>query len=257
VNTGIVDVLCVPMIAAKSTVAYLKQIMPGQSEAWYERIANDITAGKMPLPKVEGIPAPTAINPMQQRALDSLTDSRPGQFPSTGQWEPPITSTPDPQIDNPHTVEPTEPKQSLSINPARQRFLDSLTQSESSTQEHFPSTGQWKPGKPKPETKPKSKTQQLKQGVYRAKAAVVDSTIPETVDEALKRCPKRPTVEPKPKQRTIPPASEVTKYKLYRLAKDWNTAFRLVEKLQFAYPDRSEQWCWEKAIYDLERDRHV
>jgi len=33
------------------------------------------------------------------------------------------------------------------------------------------------------------------------------------------------------------------------------TALRLVEQLQLRHPDRSEQWCWEKAIFDIERDR--
>jgi ABC-type Fe3+ transport system permease subunit len=34
-------------------------------------------------------------------------------------------------------------------------------------------------------------------------------------------------------------------------------AARLVAKVQERYPDRSEQWCWEKAIFDIERDRRV
>ena len=43
-------------------------------------------------------------------------------------------------------------------------------------------------------------------------------------------------------------ASEATKQKLYSLTKDWDKAFRLVEKLQYIYPDQSAQWCWGKAI---------
>jgi hypothetical protein len=35
------------------------------------------------------------------------------------------------------------------------------------------------------------------------------------------------------------------------------TALRLVAKVQEYHPGRSEQWCWEKAIYDLQRDRRV
>ena len=32
-------------------------------------------------------------------------------------------------------------------------------------------------------------------------------------------------------------------------------ALRLVEKVRERNPKRSEQWCWEKAIYDIQRDR--
>lgn len=186
VNTGRVDVFCVPMAAAKSTIVYLKQIMPGQPEAWYERIANEITSGRMPLPRVDDMPDPDKLEPLPR--------------------------SPKPEA------------KPIAINPARQRFLDSLTQSESPNQSHFPSTGQWQPepskpvATPKPAAKPKSKTQQLNQGTYRAKLAVSNS------------------------------ASEATKQKLYSLTKDWDTAFRLVEKLQYIYPDQSAQWCWGKAI---------
>lgn len=33
-------------------------------------------------------------------------------------------------------------------------------------------------------------------------------------------------------------------------------AERLVEQVQLRNPGQSEQWCWEKAIYDIHRDRH-
>lgn len=32
-------------------------------------------------------------------------------------------------------------------------------------------------------------------------------------------------------------------------------AQRLVDQVKLRNPDHSEQWCWEKAIYDIERDR--
>ncbi|MEM9162094.1 MAG: hypothetical protein AAGC54_03375 [Cyanobacteria bacterium P01_F01_bin.4] len=34
-------------------------------------------------------------------------------------------------------------------------------------------------------------------------------------------------------------------------------ADRLVSRVRSQNPDRSEQWCWEKAIYDIERDRRA
>ncbi len=32
-------------------------------------------------------------------------------------------------------------------------------------------------------------------------------------------------------------------------------AERLVEQVQLRNPNHSQQWCWEKAIYDIQRDR--
>lgn len=32
-------------------------------------------------------------------------------------------------------------------------------------------------------------------------------------------------------------------------------AERLVEQVQLRNPSQSAQWCWEKAIYDIHRDR--
>ena len=34
-----------------------------------------------------------------------------------------------------------------------------------------------------------------------------------------------------------------------------NTAHRLIQQSRLRYPDKSADWHWEKAIYDLERDR--
>lgn len=34
-----------------------------------------------------------------------------------------------------------------------------------------------------------------------------------------------------------------------------STAHRLIQQSQLRHPDRSADWHWEKAIYDLERDR--
>lgn len=34
-------------------------------------------------------------------------------------------------------------------------------------------------------------------------------------------------------------------------------AQRLVHQIRLQNPGRSEQWCWEKAIYDIQRDRRA
>ena len=36
---------------------------------------------------------------------------------------------------------------------------------------------------------------------------------------------------------------------------DRKTAYRLAASTQTKFPGRTEQWYWEKAIADLERDR--
>lgn len=43
--------------------------------------------------------------------------------------------------------------------------------------------------------------------------------------------------------------------RLYVLVGNWNIAQSLVEKLMQLHPGESETWYWEKAIYDIERDR--
>jgi hypothetical protein len=166
------------------TVDYLKQIMPGQSDAWYQRIADDIAAGKMPLPKVEGVLVPESL-----------------------------TAPPQP-----------------TINAARQRFLDNSKRSPI------------EPPVAKPPVKPKSKTQQLKQGTYR-------SNIPDTVDAALQQASQKP-------KRPAQPVKTATRMELGRLVRSERAAERLAVQVASTTPGKSEQWCWEKAIFDVERDRH-
>lgn len=49
-----------------------------------------------------------------------------------------------------------------------------------------------------------------------------------------------------------------TERHLIRLSNgDRKGALRLVAKVREDNPGRSEQWCWEKVIYDLERDRRI
>ncbi|MGA1602936.1 MAG: hypothetical protein ACO4CG_11705 [Prochlorothrix sp.] len=44
--------------------------------------------------------------------------------------------------------------------------------------------------------------------------------------------------------------------KLVKLTKDEDTAHRLIRNLLLRYPERDPDWCCDKAIYDLERDRY-
>lgn len=48
----------------------------------------------------------------------------------------------------------------------------------------------------------------------------------------------------------------ITESRLLRLVNyDRQMAERLAESVRAKNPDKTEQWCWEKAIWDLERDR--
>ena len=42
---------------------------------------------------------------------------------------------------------------------------------------------------------------------------------------------------------------------LYILVGNWNIAQSLVERLMQRYPGKADSWYWEKAIYDIKRDR--
>ena len=56
--------------------------------------------------------------------------------------------------------------------------------------------------------------------------------------------------------RKIQPQHPQLERKLLKLlGGDRNTANRLILQSRRRYPDKSADWHWEKAIYDLERDR--
>lgn len=147
-NKG-VDILCTPMTNANSAIAHLQKVMPGQSDAWYSRIADEITAGRMPLPKIDNAEVPTIATKTERPAAS-----------------------------------------------------------------------------PRP-----------------------SAHIPNTVGDAMRQAKQRIT-------RPAQSANATTKWKLERLVhSDKKAAERLAAQVAFANPNQSEQWCWEKAIYDLERDR--
>jgi hypothetical protein len=60
----------------------------------------------------------------------------------------------------------------------------------------------------------------------------------------------------KSSSRAIKPQHPHLERKLLKLLSgNRNTANRLIQQSQLRYPDKSADWHWEKAIYDLERDR--
>ncbi|NJL49322.1 MAG: hypothetical protein HC929_20090 [Leptolyngbyaceae cyanobacterium SM2_5_2] len=64
---------------------------------------------------------------------------------------------------------------------------------------------------------------------------------------------RRSTTAPSSKQSV----NNQTKRELLRLVGgNREVAERLVDQVQLRNPNHSEQWCWEKAIYDIQRDRY-
>lgn len=62
---------------------------------------------------------------------------------------------------------------------------------------------------------------------------------------------------PKPATARVRPVRGHTQRELLRLVGgNRAVAERLVDQVQLRNPNHSEQWCWEKAIYDIQRDRH-
>ncbi|MEO1590030.1 MAG: hypothetical protein AAFU71_01935 [Cyanobacteria bacterium J06632_22] len=52
--------------------------------------------------------------------------------------------------------------------------------------------------------------------------------------------------------------NRATRQQLLRLTGgNLSVAERLVGRVRSQHPERSEQWWWEKAIYDIERDRRA
>ena len=76
-------------------------------------------------------------------------------------------------------------------------------------------------------------------------ARPIDKSDPPVPDRFSTETPKRSST-----------VTRQIKAKLEKLCgSDYRLAHRLVEGVQVDHPDRSEQWCWEKAVWDMERDR--
>ncbi len=59
----------------------------------------------------------------------------------------------------------------------------------------------------------------------------------------------------KPSRNFRPQHSHLERKLLKLLGNNHSTAHRLIQQSRLRYPDKSADWHWEKAIYDLERDR--
>lgn len=73
------------------------------------------------------------------------------------------------------------------------------------------------------------------------------------LDRAYQKTSSQPTNIPR-LIRTRSPQNALQN-RLYVLVGNWNIAQSLVERLMQRYPGKSDTWYWEKAIYDIERDR--
>lgn len=76
---------------------------------------------------------------------------------------------------------------------------------------------------------------------------------PKTAYKPRNRSNSTPQV-PRPTAREEAPIRLILK--LDQLTRDRETSERLIDRAALRYPERSKQWCVEKVIFDLERDRH-
>ena len=60
---------------------------------------------------------------------------------------------------------------------------------------------------------------------------------------------------PTSNRRLRPQHPQLERKLLKLLGGNQSTADRLIQQSQLRHPDKSADWHWEKAIYDLERDR--
>ena len=65
----------------------------------------------------------------------------------------------------------------------------------------------------------------------------------------------RHTSQPQPQLPRTSQPQNALQNRLYVLVGNWNIAQSLVERLMQQHPGKAETWYWEKAIYDIERDR--
>lgn len=66
---------------------------------------------------------------------------------------------------------------------------------------------------------------------------------------------RRVRPKPPPKVRIGSPSRAVQRKLMGLIGNDRDIAEGLAQRLKSKNPDQSDDWCWEKAIYDLERDR--
>jgi hypothetical protein len=191
------------------TIAHLRKIMPGQPDVWYQRIAKAIASGQMPMPRIDGTEESRTVD-ANRRYLDALTDSKPGNFPSTGQYQPP-KPTPKP---TPKTVSPLPPSIPVSI------LRSNLEQ---------PPLQKSPDLEPSPQRPLAISSQALEQLAQKRKAKI-----------------------PKKRDTSV---SGKTRSELSRLCPDRDIADRLLFGTRERNPEKSEQWVWDKVIWDLERDR--
>ena len=86
---------------------------------------------------------------------------------------------------------------------------------------------------------------QRKESDQKTHACPIDKSDPPVPDRSSTERPKRSST-----------VTRQIKSKLEKLCgSDYRLAQRLVEGIQVDHPERAEQWCWEKAVWDMERDR--
>lgn len=112
-----------------------------------------------------------------------------------------------------------------------------------------PAAGSTVPDIYKPKSKSKSKSKKSKTPPKTLPPEAARTNIP----DALPLLSENPPA-PKPRDLFV---NDQTRRKLMSLVRDRATAERLLKLTREYNPQRSEQWCYEKVIYDIERDRRA
>lgn len=86
--------------------------------------------------------------------------------------------------------------------------------------------------------------------------ATLTNSIPRTVKAPDTFKPPKTLAPTPPRPHATPTVNRALQEKLLELVQgDQQVAARLLQHVRSTNPTRSEQWCWEKALWDLERDR--
>jgi hypothetical protein len=203
------------------TISHLKLCIPGQTDTWYQRIAAEITAGRMPLPQILE-PEPVAVAP-----------------------EP----TADVIVELPRFVVLTEavPLSAVIISPPPPLAVAVLL-----------SAAIISPPQPLSETvaEPPKTRKQTQVPTAPAPAPASKSPVPlqasqHQLEQAAKSArAKAPQQSKPPSPKTHPPRALIS-----LLRGDYAGADRLFLKLKLSNPGRDDKWIWDKALWDLQRDR--
>ena len=206
-------------ILPMNTIEHLQIVLPGQPIAWYQRIAVEIDAGRMPMPQLPPPPVPE-IKP---------TPPPPPPVPEIK-----LTPLPPPLVPK---VKLTPPPPPLRPEPPTPSTVYSYTKADlTNPSDNIQPPKEFIPRKAKKANK-------------RAKDQINQKQLPPSTPQTKQQKKSIPTTAP------IEYFPVLSRDLLMLCRNDARLATRLVYHQLDRNPGRDFQWAQEKAIWDLERDR--